>query len=68
MPFGKPGAYWLMLDSGIDLRHTSYNLDYAATRIKATSYPQAESFAQRNVLDPPSEETIIAAYAEVELK
>lgn len=68
MPFGKPGAYWLMLDSGVDLRRSDYNLREAAARIKASSYPQAESFAERNVLDPPSEESIIAAYSQVELK
>lgn len=68
MPFGEPGAYWLLLDSGVDLRHTSYDLRAAAERIKASEYPQAEMFADRNVLDPPTEESIIEAYSKVELK
>lgn len=68
MPFGKPGAYWLLLDAGVDLRRTNYDLESAAARIKASSYPQAEMFAEKNVLDPPSEETIIEAYSKMELK
>jgi putative phosphoesterase len=68
MPFGEPGAYWLLLDSGVDLRHTSYDLRAAAERIKASEYPQAEMFADRNVLDPPTQESIIEAYSKVELK
>ena len=68
MPFGKPGAYWLLLDSGVDLRRTPYDLPDAAARIKASTYPQAEMFAERNVLDPPSEHSIIDAYSKVELK
>ena len=68
MPFGKPGAYWLLLDSGVDLRRTDYDLESAAARIKASSYPQADMFAEKNVLNPPSEETIIEAYSKIELK
>src|SRR5215467_9851020 len=42
MPFGEPGAYWLLLDSDIRLRRTGYDLEKAAARIRATAYPQAE--------------------------
>ena len=68
MPFGKPGAYWLLLDSRVQLRRTDYDLESAAARIRSSSYPQAELFASNNVLNPPSEETIIEAYSKVELK
>jgi putative phosphoesterase len=69
MPFGEPGAYWLLLGppSGTELRHTSYDLARAAERIAATEYPQARDFAQRNVLQPPSEEESLAAFSRVEL-
>ncbi|HEV2489219.1 MAG TPA: metallophosphoesterase family protein [Candidatus Acidoferrales bacterium] len=68
MPFGEPGAYWLLLGPGIELRHTPYNLAEAAARIRATSYPQAEDFAARNVLHPPSDREILEAYSRAELR
>jgi putative phosphoesterase len=68
MPFGEPGAYWLLLGPHVELRRTAYDLDDAAARIRATSYPQAEEFAARNVLQPPSEDTILAMFAQAELK
>jgi predicted phosphodiesterase len=68
MPFGGPGAYWLLLGPGVALRHTSYDLTKAAERIRDTEYPQAEDFATRCVLRPPSEEQTLAAFARAELK
>jgi putative phosphoesterase len=68
MPFGEPGAYWLVLGPGVEPRHTSYDLTDAAARIRATAYPGAAEFAERNVLRPPTEAEILAAYARVELK
>ena len=62
-PFAEPGAYWLLIDRGIDLRRTAYDLEGAAERIRATDYPQAEQFASGNVLAPPSEAAMLAAYA-----
>jgi predicted phosphodiesterase len=41
MPFGEPGAYWLLLGPDVQLRHAPYDLAKAAERIRATSYPQA---------------------------
>ena len=68
MPFGEPGAYWLLLGPGVELRRTRYDLEKAAERIRGTKYPQAEDFAARNVLQPPSEEKTLEAFARVELK
>ncbi len=63
MPFGEPGAYWLMLlAADVELRRTPYDLDAAASRIRAGAYPQAEQFAAGNVLEPPSEEQMLAAF------
>jgi predicted phosphodiesterase len=67
MPFGEPGAYWLLLGPDVQLRHTSYDLAKAAERIRATSYPQAQEFAARNVLQPPSEKEMLEAFAKAEL-
>src|SRR4051794_18849150 len=68
MPFGEPGAYWLLLGAGVELRRTSYDLAAAAQRIRATAYPNAEEFAANNVLQPPSEQTILDAFSHAELK
>jgi putative phosphoesterase len=68
MPFGKPGAYWLLLGPGVQLRRTSYDLTSAAERIRATYYPQAQEFAAHNVLQPPSEEETVEAFTKVGLK
>jgi predicted phosphodiesterase len=67
MPFGEPGAYWLMLGPGIELRRTPYDLAGAAERIRATDYPQAQQFATHSVLRPPSEEETLAALSQAEL-
>ena len=66
MPFGKAGADWLLLGPGIELRHTDYDLEKAARRIRASSYPEAEEFASRYVLNPPSEEQMLAAFSPAE--
>jgi len=68
MPFGAPGAYWLLLGPDVQLRRTSYDLAHAAERIRETEYPQARDFAERNVLQPPSEEEILKVFSRVELK
>ncbi len=68
MPFGEPGAYWLLLGPEVELRQTQYDLVRAADRIRETSYPQAEDFAAGNVLQPPSEEKMLEAFSRAELK
>jgi len=44
------------------LRRTSYDLDKAAGRMRATSYPQAEQFAANNILNVPAEEQMLEAF------
>lgn len=68
MPFGEPGAYWLLLGPDVELRHTPYDLASAAERIRGTPYPQAEAFAATSVLRPPSEAKTLEALARAELK
>jgi putative phosphoesterase len=68
MPFGVPGADWLLLGPDVQLQHTAFDLTRAADRIGATKYPQAEDFAARNVLQPPSEEQMLTVFAPAELK
>ena len=67
MPFQEPGAYWLLIANGIELRRTDYDRAAAAARIRATEYPLADDFASKNVLSPPSMESMLAAFASAEL-
>jgi putative phosphoesterase len=68
MPFGEAGAYWLLLGPDVQLRRTAYDLPAAAARIRATAYPNADEFAARNVLQPPSEAQMLDAFSHAGLK
>ena len=68
MPFGEPGAHWVLLGPGVQLRHTAYDLVAAAERVRATSYPDADDFASGHILNPPAEETMLTLFAGHELK
>lgn len=68
MPFGRPGADWLLLSGNIQLQHTSYDLARAADRVRATQYPQAEEFAARSILEPPSEEEMVRAFTNISFR
>jgi putative phosphoesterase len=68
MPFGEPGAYWLLLGPDVQLRRTHYALEKAAERIRNTNYPQANDFAAHNVLQPLSAQQILEAFSKAELK
>jgi putative phosphoesterase len=65
MPFGTPGADWLLLGPGIELRHTNYDLVSAAQRIAATGFPQVPEF---DMLKPPPAEKMLELYGRAELK
>jgi predicted phosphodiesterase len=62
MPFGPAGADWLLLGPGVELRHTDYDLAAAAALVRATAYPQAESFAATNILNPPAAAQMIEMF------
>jgi len=62
MPYGDAGAYWLLLETEIMMRRTLYDLEDAAARIRASGYPQAQDFAENNVLKPETEAEAIAVF------
>lgn len=68
MPFGKPGADWLLLGPGVDLRHNDYDLMRAAERVRSTSYPEAEDFAAKSILAPPSEDQMLPLFTQHGMK
>jgi predicted phosphodiesterase len=67
MPFGTIGADWLLLGPGIELRKTQYDLNAAAEQFRRTAYPMVEDMAVRYILNPPSEQDLLAAWAAVEV-
>jgi predicted phosphodiesterase len=62
MPFGAAGADWALLGPEVDLRHTAYAVQTAAVRIRETQYPQAREFAERYVLQPPTETEMLEVF------
>jgi putative phosphoesterase len=68
MPFGEPGAYWLLLGPDVQLRHTLYDLTTTAERIRDTDYPHSHEFATQHVLQPPSEAEMLERFSRVELR
>jgi putative phosphoesterase len=68
MPFADPGAYWALIDQDVELRRTPYDFDQAARIIRASKYPQAEDFAEKNILNPPREEQMVKTFAGAEIK
>lgn len=67
MPFGPPGADWLLLGPEVEFRHTDYDLTAAAERIRATPYPQATLFAEQFVLHPLTREQALAGYDKMQI-
>jgi putative phosphoesterase len=61
MPYeGKAGAYWAILDHEVEFRRTEYDLERAASAIRATGHPLAERTAAENVVTVPSREQALA--------
>jgi predicted phosphodiesterase len=68
MPFGEPGAYWLLLGPDVQLRRTEYDVLDAAARIRSSGYPQANEFADGNILRPPSEAQMLEVFGRADVR
>lgn len=68
MPFGRTGADSLLLGPDVQFRHTDYDLEQAAERIRRTKYPQADDFGEKYVLSTRSERQMLQLFAMAELK
>ena len=64
-PFGRTGADWLLLGPDVQLRHTDYDLQAAAARVRTTTFPGAQEFADVNILNPPAEAVMLEAFTRV---
>ncbi len=64
MPYAdQPGAYWLLLESGVSkFRRTGYDLSAASQAVRTSGYPQAQEFAEENVLNVPTVAEAIAVF------
>lgn len=67
-PYGRPGAYWALVDGGVELRRTEYDFKSAAARISASEYPEAVEFARESVLAPADEATMVATFSKFEIR
>jgi predicted phosphodiesterase len=58
MPYAdSPGAYWMLLGPDrVEFRRTEYDLEKAAQQVRESGYPQADEFADENLLKVPSAE------------
>jgi predicted phosphodiesterase len=59
---GTPGAYWAMLDEGVELRHTDYDRERAAELVRASGHPRAEEIAAENILVSAPREEALAVF------
>ena len=66
MPFGAPGAYWLLFGREIQLRCTPYDLAEATERIRETDYPPPDFRSE--IVIPPSENDTLKLFSRWELK
>jgi predicted phosphodiesterase len=62
MPYGDPGAYWLLLGPHVSLRKTNYDLEGAAELVRKSGYPMAQDFAENNILKPETAQEAIAYF------
>jgi len=55
---GRPGAYWALFDSGIELRRTEYDVDATVDRFRASGQPNVEQIVEM-MLTPPERREVI---------
>jgi predicted phosphodiesterase len=67
MPFQPAGAYWALLGPGVKLRRTTYDLDGAAARVRATAYPLAGQCAAA-IVNPAGEAATIEQFQKAEIR
>jgi predicted phosphodiesterase len=67
LPFGTPGADWLILGPDVELRHTPYDLHEAASQVRATTYPGARVFAD-SIVKPPAEAAMLDTFTAISFR
>jgi putative phosphoesterase len=59
---GRPGAYWALLDKGVEFRRTAYDYERAAELVRTSGHPRAEEIAAENLLASPSRAEAVAIF------
>ena len=62
MPYGDPGAFWVLLGPDVSLRRTAYDFDEAAERIRAHGFPWAEDYAENTMRHPASADEVATLF------
>jgi putative phosphoesterase len=68
LPYGAPGAHWLLLGPDAEHRQTAYDVDAAADRLLAGGSPQAPKLVEENVRTVPSEEEALGFFEQLAKK
>ena len=65
LPYGEPGAYWLLIDDGeVEWRRTPYDVAAAAAAIRLSGFPEAGAYAD-DLLAPASAEEALAFFEQL---
>lgn len=68
MPYGaRPAAYWLLIDGGIDLKATDYDIPAALEIFALTGYPVDEAFHE-SLIEPQDPNEVARFFEEQALK
>ena len=59
---GRTGAYWAILDEGVELRRTDYDVERTAGLVRASGHPRAEEIAAENILVSAPREEALAVF------
>jgi putative phosphoesterase len=59
---GRAGAYWAILDDGVELRRTDYDRERAAELIRGSDHPRADEIAAENILESPTRAEALEAF------
>jgi putative phosphoesterase len=59
---GRTGAYWALLDKGVSLRRTDYDLERTAKLVRSSGHPRAEEIAAENILESASRAEAVAIF------
>lgn len=62
MPYGEPGAHWLLLGPGLEQRRTLYDAAAASRLLEVSAFPNARVFVERQILHHPPESEMFAAF------
>lgn len=62
MPFGEPGAHWILIEDEVQFRCTDYEINEASQQIMGSEYPLAGEFVNQYVNTTPSEEMMLEIF------